>query len=649
MYSMLTMKFSYKLIVTMLSISVSAVLLFSIIQYSSSSRYILALEKKNLTDKSLIIQKQMDYYLKQTGNFIKGLSTNTQIIQYLTENSTITLKTMNDLLDRIQSFAPDEYSAVFIVDKIGTCRASTDRRFIGVDYSFRSYYQNVINKKSRLFVSDYSIGLRSLIPGIFFSVPLEDRDGSFIGGLVVKISGAYLQRKIEELNDINDPTILYRDDIDNVRLLKHIEMPDLNPESFIINRDGIIIMHPDHRRLFRSTMPLSKATEERLKKNQQFLDREITSLNEPVLEHLHQQALVSRQTTASIYRNHKESNWNVLVLTPMEKNGWCVGVSLSYEELQLSSRELLLKTILMSLIILAVVIVAALYLSKVITKPINHLLSNIQDAMQKNWSTRYKSHENNEFAFLGDRFNEMMNIIEDYSDNMEQQIRERTNKIISLQKENTRLKIIEEKERMYRDLHDSLGARITNINICNTVAQSSLNADLNHSHEMLQRISANCDQAIEDMKRLIDEGTEELLNEVLFGPEMIERLRKRLNVQSIRFETSIQDRDTAQCLDKHLQREIILVLEEIITNVLKHSQASKTSLRVLCSKNEMDISFSDNGVGIDRKQNNRGYGLGNIEKRISRLNAKMTIETSPSTGTHYRILIPIKQAGEIQR
>ena len=363
------MKFSYKLIIVLLSVSISAVILFSTAHYNNSSKYILTLEQKNLSEKSLIIQKQMDHYLNQSANFIFGLGTNSRILEFLSKKDYGNNREINSLLDKIQSFNDEEYSAIFLIDRAGFCRASTDRRFIGIDYSFRRYYQNVIDKRNTLFISDYSIGLKSLIPGIFFSIPIENENETFAGVLVVKISGNYLQKKIDELNNFERSELFNDRGIKNIKLFKNIKIPDLNPEIFIINQDGIIIMHPDPDFLFRSITALSPETVKRLTESQQFLGREIKSLNEPVLGQLHREALLSQKPMTSVYRDQKEAKWHVLALAPLENNRWCIGVSLSYKKFLLSSHDLLVKTVVIGIIVLTAVFAAALYLSQVITRP----------------------------------------------------------------------------------------------------------------------------------------------------------------------------------------------------------------------------------------------------------------------------------------
>jgi len=634
------MKFRTKILITFLSISISVIFIFVILQITGSSRYILTLEQSNLTAKSQIIQKQMDHYLEQTGNLVQSLGISGDIHSFLESGDLSDPSLINSYLDRVKQTSTGEFSAIFLTDKSGVCRASTDRRFIGTEYSFRTYYRQIITGKTDLFVSGYSIGLRSLIPGIFFSVPIKTARGEIIGVLILKISGQYLQSMIDALNTLEEAAEFQAGDMENIRLLKPLEHGKHIPRIFIINEDGIVIMDPDPERLFSSVLPLPDKTVERLKKSQQFLDLKITSLDEPVLAELHQRALHAGKPMAVVYRNEDEAQWDVLALAPLERNTWCVGVSLSYSEFRLFSRDLLYKTIIVSLIILGIVVAAAAKTTRIIIKPMSYLVEIIGDVMDKNWSIRLEVRGEDEFSYLGKRFNDLLDIIEDYSQNMEQQVRERTEEVINLQKENTRLKIIEEKERLYRDLHDSLGARLTNINICNTVALTSLRQDCEKVEEMIQRIEANCEQAIDEMKNLISREENSSCGEEFLGEEMIARFRRRLSLKGIEFETSLPHTAEFYRLNGEASHELREILEELITNVLKHSHADFVSLRGVLREGSFEMEFYDNGVGIDDSRRSGGFGLGNIEKRVNRLKGTLNIKTDLGKGTEYAVSIP---------
>jgi len=81
---------------------------------------------------------------------------------------------------------------------------------------------------------------------------------------------------------------------------------------------------------------------------------------------------------------------------------------------------------------------------------------------------------------------------------------------------------------------------------------------------------------------------------------------------------------------------IYKVLQELLINMKKHSQASIVLLVFQKEKSKLDISYSDNGIGSDLKQ---GSGLRNTENRIQAINGTITFETSPSKGFKVKISV----------
>jgi nitrate/nitrite-specific signal transduction histidine kinase len=62
-----------------------------------------------------------------------------------------------------------------------------------------------------------------------------------------------------------------------------------------------------------------------------------------------------------------------------------------------------------------------------------------------------------EFGVLGDEFNKLVDTVDSYSRDLEEKVRLRTEELWQLQKENTQLRIAEERRRIYRDMHDTIG------------------------------------------------------------------------------------------------------------------------------------------------------------------------------------------------
>ena len=84
----------------------------------------------------------------------------------------------------------------------------------------------------------------------------------------------------------------------------------------------------------------------------------------------------------------------------------------------------------------------------------------------------------------------------------------------------------------------------------------------------------------------------------------------------------------------HLYR----IVQEIVNNVIKHAKASHLIFDMKCDLNYLFISVEDNGVGFD-KDNSDDFGLTSLKRRIDKIDADYTIETSKGNGCTYKIYL----------
>ena len=86
---------------------------------------------------------------------------------------------------------------------------------------------------------------------------------------------------------------------------------------------------------------------------------------------------------------------------------------------------------------------------------------------------------------------------------------------------------------------------------------------------------------------------------------------------------------------------IYRVLQEIMVNMNKHSQASLVAIIFSSDKNLLKIQYSDNGIGVKKESLTSGNGVQNMENRIFSINGKLKFETEQDKGLKILIQIPI--------
>ena len=90
--------------------------------------------------------------------------------------------------------------------------------------------------------------------------------------------------------------------------------------------------------------------------------------------------------------------------------------------------------------------------------------------------------------------------------------------------------------------------------------------------------------------------------------------------------------------------EIILfrIVQEFMSNTMKHSKASKLQIRVQFKADALEITALDDGVGFDaEKLLERGIGLSNIDKRAQLIGAQARISSIPGAGTQLKLYYPL--------
>lgn len=637
-------RLKYKILFSFLIVSIIPIMAATYIQYKESSKYILKLEQDSLSVHAEIIRKQIDLYFDNIKNATMVMALNQEIIELMLkkEKSDERVDKVNSLLDSTKMISDHEYSAIFVLDVDGVCAASTDRRFIKTDYSFRPYYWNIVNIGNMYYISNFSIGLRSLIPGVFISAPIKNNNQELIGVLVLKLAGTAIWQLIEDFSRDYRLCTAENEGPSPVANMIFNEKKQIRPypEVYLVNKDGIIISHRERELVYKSLDTLSEETVDRIMFSRQFLERNIESINNPVLKELHEEAVNNKKPTARIY--YYDNRWNVIAISPLKNKSWSIGVSQSYSEFSFLARILLNKMTILSCLFIAGIILLALLISKIITQPMVHLISVIRELGTKKWSARVEVKSHDEFGLLGRQFNKLIDIIEEYSDNLEAKVIKRTEEISQLQQENLRLRIIEEKECIYGDLHDSLGSRLTNIFICNDVAQSVSGKDELKLRSMLERIESNCQMAISDLKDIIldNEDKPEKISD--FSVRIMFNIERRLKLKNINFIYSINNQKDLNCMSTEIKFEIEKLLQELVSNVLKHSYADQVICRFVLKNSLLSIGFEDNGVGfkVDRATG-RNFGLNNIYNRIERLGGTVKLSSIINSGSVYIIDIPV--------
>ena len=384
-------------------------------------------------------------------------------------------------------------------------------------------------------------------------------------------------------------------------------------DDFEIGKDGRIILLSDSGRVIASQLD-------------QF-DKEKSSLLEKVL--LKRLSEGTAEKEGSFTGNIGGENF-FFAFKRNSLTGWNLSIIYPYNSINREVKRVI--TIISSVYFVLVIMlfITLVSLSRaLIIGPLEELYSVMKKIETGEKEVRVSINTSNEFGVIGEQFNRLFDVIREYSESLQKKVEERTSEVIKLQKENTRLRIIEEKERIIQDLHDSIGAKLTNINICNNVLQA-LESEKTppEQREMIERISDNCSTAIKELKEIVVRANSEItetLNDYLES-----RIEERLSLKNIDFRIrwKIKPDIFASMVDYRSEKEIVNILKELVSNVLKHSDAKKVFMVIAKEKDRLVITFQDDGTGVkDKDTISSGSGIRNIRKRMRNIRGTASFET----------------------
>ncbi|MCF7915678.1 MAG: HAMP domain-containing protein [Spirochaetaceae bacterium] len=353
---------------------------------------------------------------------------------------------------------------------------------------------------------------------------------------------------------------------------------------------------------------------------------------------------LSRETDSHFITTFDNGERYYITSTQNRMTGWKVLVALPYEAVMAQATDsirLIVSFDILLMMMLSVVI--GFFSNRIIIHPLKATVDVMQRLERGESDARVEINRNDEFGTLARQFNRLIGIVNDYRKSLEEKVERRTRKIADLQQENVRLRIIEEKERIYGYLHDSLGARLTNIFISNNVAQSAVQKDPQVLQDMLEQIERNTQQAIGDLKEILFSSQDEGRKIIDFPKLIRHHIKERLSLKNISFTYSISDPEELNELDREARFEIEKILQELVSNTLKHSQASKVELVLDTVSGRIKIHYSDNGVGFDKSViEEQGFGLQNMQHRIENLSGSFELKTEPGHGVNINIELPME-------
>ncbi len=198
-----------------------------------------------------------------------------------------------------------------------------------------------------------------------------------------------------------------------------------------------------------------------------------------------------------------------------------------------------------------------------------------------------------------------------------------------------------ERIRLAKELHDGVGPMLSlaKIQLETAISQTQFNSIEQES------LFKNANTMIDDAANEIRTVSHDLMPNALLLHGLVSAVREFVNRLSLtgKVKVSLDVANLDERLPQLTETVLYRVLQELIGNVIKHSEASRVQIQLVRHTNELTMVIEDDGKGFDISQmaNFKGIGLKNIISRVDFLHGKVNFDSHPNRGTTVIVEVPL--------
>jgi two-component system, NarL family, sensor histidine kinase LiaS len=205
--------------------------------------------------------------------------------------------------------------------------------------------------------------------------------------------------------------------------------------------------------------------------------------------------------------------------------------------------------------------------------------------------------------------------------------------------------VVEERQRLARELHDAVSQQLFAISMTATAVGRTLDKDFEKARRQIYLIEEMASLAQSEMRALLLhlrpvhlEGKR--LSDALV--ELLQELRAKVPIE-ISWDTDLDIR-----LPKGIEDHLFRIVQEALSNALRHSRANQLGLILQRVGDAIRLSIRDDGVGFSLEESKHAsYGLVSMRERVNEIGGTIQWITAPGKGTRIEIRVPIMMEEEV--
>lgn len=212
------------------------------------------------------------------------------------------------------------------------------------------------------------------------------------------------------------------------------------------------------------------------------------------------------------------------------------------------------------------------------------------------------------------------------------------------------LAVLEERERLARELHDSLGQILGYVNTQSQATRELLSRGQTAAADThLRRLVEVAQDAHADVREYILSLQISASTEQGLLPALAEYLRRFSRINGIQTELIAPAELAEVTFDPSVETQLIRIIQEALTNVRKHACAQQAWITFELNNGQTQVTIEDNGRGFDSTQNSpeegRHFGLRIMRERAAEVGGSIQVQSRPDQGTKVMINVPLRRKG----
>jgi ligand-binding sensor domain-containing protein/signal transduction histidine kinase len=201
-----------------------------------------------------------------------------------------------------------------------------------------------------------------------------------------------------------------------------------------------------------------------------------------------------------------------------------------------------------------------------------------------------------------------------------------------------------ERARIARDLHDQLGANLTQVALLGEMAEADKNlpGEIELHAQQISHTARETTRALDEIVWAVNPSNDTLEGLANYACKYAQEY---LALAGLRYRAEVPAHLPATEIPPEVRHNVFLAFKESVNNVVKHARASEAWIRLRLSPETFIMEIEDNGRGLggmDPKAAQMRNGLRNMRKRMTDIGGEFTILPGATTGTIVRLTVPLK-------